>query len=469
MSAFVGTNHNGSDETGVKVQSGNFGLVVTTTGTNAATYALDANGSVNLELPGVSPTITSQGNLDVQINTSSTATALTEGGTTVTVPANTALAVTATGLTLQVGNSVYLNGNFAFSDSTANNTTTLTVSASGVTAFVGANYGSSTDETGVKITNGNFGLVVTTTGTNPATYALDANGSVNLELPNVSPSITAQGTVDVQINTNSTSTALTEGTTTVTVPANTALSVTATGLTLQVGNFVYLSGTFAFSDSTAGSTNTLTVSASGVTAFVGTNYGGTDETGVKVQGGNFGLVVTTTGTNAATYALDANGSVNLELPNVSPTITANGNLDVQLNTNSTSTALTEGTNTVTVPANTALAVTATGLTLQLANSVYLNGNFAFSDSTAGTTNTLTVSASGVTAFVGTNFGSSAEAGVKLTNGQFGLEVTTVGSNAATYALDANGSINLELPGGSSTISAQGNLDVQLNTNSTSTA
>ena len=194
----------------------------------------------------------------------------------------------------------------------------------------------------MQLTNGQLGLVVTTTGTNAATYALDAQGGVNLELPNVSPTITAQGTLDVQINTNSTNTTVTEGGTTVTVPANTALSVSGMGLTLQVGGFVYLSGNFAFADSTAGTTNTLTVSASGVTAFVGTNHNGSDETGVKVQSGNFGLVVTTMGTNAATYALDAQGSVNLELPGVTPTITAQGTLDVQINTNTTSTALTEG-------------------------------------------------------------------------------------------------------------------------------
>ena len=466
VTGFLGANYGISGETGVQLTNGQFGLAVTKTG-SATTYALDASGGVNLELPNVSPAITAQGTLDIRTNTNTTDTAVTVGGQPVTVPANTALAVTGMGLTLQLANAVYLNGNFAFSDSTTGTTNTLTVGASGVTGFFGTNYGTSA-ETGVQLTNGQLGLVVTKTGTTAATYALDAQGGVNLELPNVSPSITAQGTLDVQINTNSTNTPVTEGTTTVTVPANTVLAVSAMGLTLQVGNSVYLHGNFAFADSTAGTTNTLTVSASSVSVFVGTNYNGADETGVKVQSGNLRLVATTVGTNAATYALDAKGTVSLELPNVSPTITAQGTLDVQINTGSTDQALTEGATTVTVPANTALSVTATGLTLQLANAVYLHGNFAFADTTAGTTNTLTVSASSVTVFVGSNYNGTDETGVKIANGNFGLAIATVGTNAATYALDANGTVNLELPNVSPTITAQGTLDVQVNTNSTST-
>ena len=176
----------------------------------------------------------------------------------------------------QIQDKIYVSGDFSFTHTTASDgSTTLIVTAANVSAFVGTGFGT-TAETGVKLINGLFGLVITTPVSGPATYALYAQGGVNLELPNTNLANNFQTTLYVQVNTNTTTDAtitFPSGSTlaSVTIPKNTSLSFGG-ALQLTIGGF-NLSGNFGFSETSTPDANnpnqtdtTILIGANNVTA-----------------------------------------------------------------------------------------------------------------------------------------------------------------------------------------------------------
>jgi hypothetical protein len=95
-----------------------------------------------------------------------------------------------------------------------------------------------------------------------------------------------------------------------------------------VASFANVTGSFSFQRTVKEGVTRLTVGATGVTAFVGNNFGATNATGVELTGGKLGLVVLEkTASAAAKYALTASGTTTLK--GLSP-LTLSGNLDLQV-------------------------------------------------------------------------------------------------------------------------------------------
>ena len=153
-------------------------------------------------------------------------------------------------LNLQINQSVALSGDFDFQKTTSTDangvaTTTLTVGANNITAFLGTNYGSS-NETGVKLTNGSLGLrCYDTEGT--STYAVDATGTAALELPGVSQ-LQASATLEVRSSTTTTTTT-TPGTSTMDVQGD---PVTVTGDGETINAKIVNQATFSFTAASEG-------------------------------------------------------------------------------------------------------------------------------------------------------------------------------------------------------------------------
>ena len=74
---------------------------------------------------------------------------------------------------------VVIAGDFGFEKTTVGLDTKILVGAANVTVFLGANFGTD-DELGVRLSNGELGLVLFQTGTGASTYALTASGTAAL-------------------------------------------------------------------------------------------------------------------------------------------------------------------------------------------------------------------------------------------------------------------------------------------------
>ncbi|MEM5775871.1 MAG: hypothetical protein AAGU05_12790, partial [Anaerolineaceae bacterium] len=99
-------------------------------------------------------------------------------------------------------------------------------------------------------------------------------------------------------------------------------------VSLQIIDFVAISGSFGFEKSVSGATTKLLVGASNISVFLGTDYGTEDALGLQVTDGNLGLVLYKTGTAAATYALSVDGSAALV---GLPGLQISGSLGVKIN------------------------------------------------------------------------------------------------------------------------------------------
>ncbi|MFN9042237.1 MAG: hypothetical protein ACK5YO_38475, partial [Planctomyces sp.] len=96
-------------------------------------------------------------------------------------------------LNLQFQNYVYASGDFLVEKTTVADLTTFTLAASNLNAFLGVNYNAA-GEFGVKVTNGQLGIVVQT---DTAKFAAVASGNTALEGID---GLTVTGTGSVRIN-----------------------------------------------------------------------------------------------------------------------------------------------------------------------------------------------------------------------------------------------------------------------------
>ena len=196
---------------GVLIQNANLGLAVYSVvngGMHTSTYALSAMGAVSLI--GISG-LTLSGTLGVE---SDTAGAVNETvnvpdpknpGMTIPVPvvfaANTQ-GFSGTNVTLAVANPsnltqqfVSLTGNFSFTQAVSGGTTTLSVAATNIAAFVGVG---GTTPIGLQVADGTLGLVIIKTTGSASTYALAASGNVSLV---GLPGLHVGGMLSVDVNT----------------------------------------------------------------------------------------------------------------------------------------------------------------------------------------------------------------------------------------------------------------------------
>ena len=354
VSAFFGTGFESADETGVRIDGGKLGLILQPPNQTSGDrpYALTAQGSV--EVVGVEESLTLGGTLKVRKNTTGGAVDETIGGVPIVFSAaeGNLASVTGTALTLGIRDQLSVTGNFAFTKETSLDglKTTITAGAAGVNAFVGAD-----DGTGVSVSNGELGLIVTRNMGEASKYAMVASGAAALTLPDVTL-LDADATLQVRLNQTGAPVPLTEvsvplpdgGTDIVEIEfshGNDQLFVGGT-LNLGIGPFT-ASGGFSFAKEVARPTATRTdtkllVGATNVK--VGLDAG---PFGFHLDHGKFGFVSYTSADTApnavvpdASYAFDASGTAGIDgLP-----VSLSGNVGVRLNT--TNVAVNE---TVSVP------------------------------------------------------------------------------------------------------------------------
>ncbi|MGV2341213.1 MAG UNVERIFIED_CONTAM: hypothetical protein LVR18_46900 [Planctomycetaceae bacterium] len=326
-----------------------------------------------------------------------------------------------------------VTGNFSFQRTVKEGVTRLTVGATGVTAFVGNNFGA-TNATGVELTGGKLGLVVLEkTASVQAKYALAASGTTGLKGLS---DFTLSGNLDLQVQRfgaaiNET---ITVGSDSVIVKFDDATERTRLSGTITLGTPVAdLSGAFAVEATGASPDRRLFIAASGVTAFVGKGKDTTittDDVGVSFSNGEMLAVINASGT----YAFDASGTAGLTgIDSISLT----GTLVAQKNTTGSAVSedLTIGGTTKTLTVAKDVSKVSGTLTLSTENSLYLTGTIGVEKKTAslkledGTTvNTTAVQlgGTGISGFVGLNAtpGHTDQTGVSLSNLSFGYTLAS---------------------------------------------
>ncbi|MFT6434600.1 MAG: hypothetical protein ACJAVI_002649, partial [Candidatus Azotimanducaceae bacterium] len=269
VAAFLGTGRRTLDATGVEISDGTFGLVinksidsVAVAGTAvASSYALTASGTASLV--GVDE-LTLSGSLMARLNNTGGAvnqTISTLGGD-VDIIFNEEegnLQKLEGSIELDIAGFVGLDGEFSFEKSdviTGSVTeTTISVAATNVNAFVGADRGTA-DAAGVEINNGELGLLLYQTLDSAAVEGSSASGTYAVSVSGDAallgvPNVTASGSLEVLVN--NTGGAISE---TLTTPGGT-VSVEFTAeqgnyqrvegsVQLAIAGFVSLSGEYSF-------------------------------------------------------------------------------------------------------------------------------------------------------------------------------------------------------------------------------
>ena len=296
----------GAGGSGIEISNVQIGLAILKDAAGNTYTALDASGAV--AAVGLPANYQISGSLEVKVNTSSAAggqvvdfTKLAGGGlsvptaagvnpTTVKLAFGSAVAFDVSGaLSLNFDNAFTLSGSFEFTQQTqlvnGVSATVLEIGASNVTAFFGANGGTA-DAIGLSLTNGAFGLVLTTVGGVHYT-ALKVSGGV--ALVGVDGVTLSADSVEIDVNQASSGNALDlSGTKSITVGgvtlnfAGTLFQASVTNATLAFGGFVYVhAASLAFtegqplnvtlSDGTThlNNVNALTVGGTDVSVFVG--------------------------------------------------------------------------------------------------------------------------------------------------------------------------------------------------------
>ncbi|MEX2495926.1 MAG: hypothetical protein WD448_07555, partial [Woeseia sp.] len=234
-------------------------------------------------------------------------------GTTVDVVFTTDANITRVegSFTIGVDGFITLSGDVVIEQVVTETETKLLIGASNVETFLG-----NADETlGVRLSDGFLGLVILSSGSGPTTYAMTAGGSA--ELVGIE-GLTLIGSPQVAINT--TGKAINE---TINVGGGASVQILFTTtadvqrlsgqLTIEIANFVALSGNFTFEKQTTATTTKLLIAANGITAFIGIeDEEGNEEIGLKIKNGTVGIVLFRSNTDTESkYALIASGDAAL--------------------------------------------------------------------------------------------------------------------------------------------------------------
>ncbi|MFO0534858.1 MAG: beta strand repeat-containing protein, partial [Planctomyces sp.] len=304
VTAFFGTGASTastSDDRGVRLTSGALDVRINiNTATEAVHYAFGARGTASLV--GISG-LTLTGTLHAERNTGPNPVTLDFGTASTADDLTLASGVTHFGgaAQLAIGGFVEISAAFDFNQSTSTNngvsTTRITVAATDVQVFLGANG------TGVRLTNGKIGAVIDIPEGGEAKYALVASGTAGGV---GSPGLTLAGTMEARVNQLGApiDTTITTPGGAVRVKFDSAAEVMEFGgsAELSILGFVSLSGSFGIKKEG----DTLLVGVADVEAFLGMGGGTSSAIGLTVSNGNLGLVLQDGG-----YALTASGDVGL--------------------------------------------------------------------------------------------------------------------------------------------------------------
>ena len=289
VNAFVG-----EGGAGVRIAGGTLGLVLQP---GNGLYALRLEGAASLE--GL-PNAQLAGNLAMLVNTTGNAineVISTAGGDVALQFASGEMIKRLQGtVELNLAGYATLAGAYSIEKTGSGTTAKLLVSASNVTAFMGANG------TGVRIQDAQLGMVIYPT---VATFALTASGTASFD--GVS-GITLGGTMRALVNT--TGNAVSESIVTVNgiIPVNftdqqsNLMRFEGSGVDLVLGDAARLTGNLAVQRETAAGTGEtrLAIGAAGVQAFLGF-----DGRGFRLGNGRLGMLILENGS----YALQAAGEV----------------------------------------------------------------------------------------------------------------------------------------------------------------
>jgi len=327
---FLGANANTNRATGVKITGAKLGLVirafddVSTSTQSDATYAFLAEGSA--ALVGIDGLHLS-GSLSARVNRMGAPIDKTidVNGTLVRVKFDTAAEVVQLSgdVSLQIADFVTVSGAFAFesvSETMGTKTTTrITAAAADIDIFMGANAGTE-EATGVQITGAKLGLVMrSVTDTAAPTqeeskYALVAEGAaalIGVDGLTVTGRLAARvnrmgAPVDETIYVRNTPVRIK-------FDDSSDIAQFAGNVSLQVADFVSVSGSFAFESESktvgTATTTVITAAAADIDIFLGANAGAANAVGVSISDASFGLVLqkvddTSLSTQAdSTYAL----------------------------------------------------------------------------------------------------------------------------------------------------------------------
>ena len=357
-----------------------------------------------------------------------------------------------------------LTGSFVIETTGRGASREILLGASGLQTFIGDTGlpADTTDDVGVKITNGDFAAVVLANGT----FALTTSGTANLT--NVT-GVTLSGTGFTEINTTGSSV-----TRTFTV-GGTSRSLAAAANTQRFGTrnfrggfdqFVDVSGDFLVERSVSGGTTTLKVGASSVNAFLGVNQGQASEFGVKLDNVGLGLIIEKSLGTAPRFAVSTTGGT-VALAGL-PDLDLDGPLALNINqlqrtVDDTVATLTGSNIDVDFTSSDAFRRFGGNLDLAIQNFTTASGTFAFEKESSGSTTKIKVAGTSVFAFLGKDPNnvplSGDEVGINITNARFGgvLLHTNTGNS---FALDAAGSAELV---GVSGLSMSGTMAVRANT------
>ncbi|MFM8476698.1 MAG: hypothetical protein ACKOEO_13035, partial [Planctomycetaceae bacterium] len=396
VNAFLGSNPdnlaNTGDEVGAQVSNARLGAVLYRTAAGNS-YAIDAAGTASLV--GIDG-LTLSGSLSARINTTGgpvEETIPVPGGAPVQVSftADEDDAVFSGSVTADAGGFASLSGGFSISKSSDR----LKIAAAGVTAFVGAG------DTGLRLTDGNLGVVV---NTDTKKFAMVAGG--NIALDGVTGfSLAGSGAVRI----NKLGAGIDE---TIATPAgdvqvkfDTAAEVLqlSGSASITIADFITGSATLNVEKTTSGDITTLAIQASAVTAFLGTGASTTDaadDMGVRLANGGLDLrIQKNTATNASTYVFGARGTI--ELVGI-PSITAGGTIVAQKSTAASAAVLDFGTADPADDLTVQPGTTQFGgsVSLAIASFTTLSGNFGFERETVGSTTKIKLAATNVNAFLG---------------------------------------------------------------------
>ncbi|MFM7868093.1 MAG: hypothetical protein ACKPHU_28095, partial [Planctomycetaceae bacterium] len=262
-------------------------------------------------------------------------------------------------------------GNFYFRRTLKEGVARLLVGASGVTAFVGNNFGTANAK-GFQISSGKLGLVVLEkTATEQARYALKSSGTTGLTGLS---DFTLDGSLALELQRfNATiDETIPVGSDSIRVKFDSATDLTRLSGSVTLGTPIAdLSGSFAIEATGTSPNRRILLAASDLTGFVGDKKNTTttaDDAGVQFSGGSLLAVINASGT----YALAATG--NASLVGVSG-LSISGTLTAQKNT--TGAAVSENITIGGITNTLALAKDASkvdgSVTLNAENTLYLTG------------------------------------------------------------------------------------------------
>jgi hypothetical protein len=397
VSAFVG-----SGGMGVQLSNGKLGAVIATTGTNAGKYALEASGTValaNIPLLTMSGTM----NLELQrMDAPVNRTIATPGGdVTLSFGADPVTRLTGT-VEFGVEGFVSVDGDFALEKTTLlDGTTRLTAAAENLNAFLGVNY-KAAGEFGVKVTGATLGLVVDIPTSGVPEFALSASDGI-ASLAGFD-GLKLAGPIDIDFNRLGKSLSLS-----IPAPDGSLIpmsfpqvdDITQFGgnLTLGVGTFAEIGGSFGIEKQTIGGVTKILVGGTNISAFVGedsdTNHFNENERGVQITNGTLGVAIYKEG-SVIDYAVRATG--NVALAGIDG-FELSGTASVEVN--NTGAAVSE---TITTPGGTTtLSFTSSPLqrvagTVTMSVGGFATGSGAFAIEKAP--GELTIGATNVSAFVG---------------------------------------------------------------------